>query len=395
MSESKSNGAKLHVVLVPGFFGFGSLGALDYFHFVDDYLAHRLGELGLHAEVTHAPVPPTASLRTRSAAVARHINSISSDGDRIALIGHSSGGLDARLVASPSVDLQLDFELEPLGQRIESVVTVASPHRGTPMAELFFGMIGQRVLRVLSLLTVALIRGASLPMGVLAKIGATLARVRLPGGKTEALLEALYDELLGIFPSDEKDSIAYFVAEVGNDQALVSQITPSAIDVFNAGAAPRVGVRYGCVVCAAPKPTWRTQASLPKRPTVQAGYLVYRWLTSAMQDEKLQEIDWHHDQKAVLESAFGQLPEFYWSDAIVPTLSQIYGEVLWAGHGDHLDVIGHFDGPDLEPPHTDWLMTGAGFSGSDFEKLWSAVVEFVAGTRVSQSGGTASPLTSA
>ena len=50
-------------------------------------------------------------------------------GRRFNLIGHSQGGLDARLItASPA-----------LAGRISSVVTVASPHQGTPAAEVLNG----------------------------------------------------------------------------------------------------------------------------------------------------------------------------------------------------------------------------------------------------------------
>ena len=56
---------------------------------------------------------------------------------------------------------------------------------------------------------------------------------------------------------------------------------------------------------------------------------------------------------------------------VVPTLSQVWGDVIDAAQGDHLDVIGHFDAPFHSPPHRDWIATNSGFGRPDFERLWT------------------------
>ena len=53
----------------------------------------------------------------------------------------------------------------------------------------------------------------------------------------------------------------------------------------------------------------------------------------------------------------------------------IWGDVLWAGSADHLDVLGHFRG-DRDSTHTDWLVSGAGFREDDFDEVMDAVAEF-------------------
>ena len=52
--------------------------------------------------------------------------------------------------------------------------------------------------------------------------------------------------------------------------------------------------------------------------------------------------------------------------------------MLFETRGDHLDVIGHFHGPDHQPPHTDWLNTGSKFDRPEFERLWTSVARFIA-----------------
>ena len=68
------------------------------------------------------------------------------------------------------------------------------------------------------------------------------------------------------------------------------------------------------------------------------------------------------------------------NDGLVPTTSMIWGEVLWAGTADHLDVLGHFDG-DRDSSHTDWMVSGAGFRETDFDEVMDAIAEFQLGTR--------------
>jgi triacylglycerol lipase len=46
---------------------------------------------------------------------------------------------------------------------------------------------------------------------------------------------------------------------------------------------------------------------------------------------------------------------------------------VWA---DHLDVIGHFDGPGCNPPHIDWLLSATGFQRSEFVDVWQKVARF-------------------
>lgn len=372
----------IRVVLIPGFFGFTNFGRLVYFSHVKTALERELRELGLDPTITSASVPPTASLRARSGAVVSQLAAaLAADdpGGDIALIGHSSGGLDARLIASPGVALELGdaVDVESIAARVRHVVTLCSPHRGTPLAELFNSLLGQKLLRLLSLITVEVLREAHLPLSMLAQIGATLARARLPGGKTEALLDHLHAELLGFLPDDERDDINAFFAQMGEDQSLMGQITPAGADLFAATAAPRPGTHYGSVIARAPRPSLRDQLRISRRIEVQAGYMLFRWLHRAVGERDSASPRLAPRQVSQLRQAFGRLPAVDDSDAIVPTLSQVHGDVVWAGAGDHLDVIGHFHSPRSVPSHLDWLMTGANFGLDAFTDVWRNVARFI------------------
>src|ERR1700745_206063 len=102
-------------LFVPGFFGFGSFGHpdrpfIEYFARVEDAL------LRAHVRparfVVHQP-PPAAS--------------------KLHLVGHSAGGLDARLLAN-SAYAALP-ERGDLIARVASLVTVSAPFHGTPLAD--------------------------------------------------------------------------------------------------------------------------------------------------------------------------------------------------------------------------------------------------------------------
>jgi triacylglycerol lipase len=112
----------LPVVLVHGMFGFDRVPIpgmrLDYFRGI----AAHLNELGCD---THAVrLPAAASVPDRARALVTAIEALPHD--RIDMIAHSLGGLDARYALSK---LGLD-------RRVRSLVTVGTPHRGTPLADL-------------------------------------------------------------------------------------------------------------------------------------------------------------------------------------------------------------------------------------------------------------------
>ena len=91
-----------HILLVPGFFGFANLGDFTYFGHVRNFLAEKGPSLGIDGEVRVARTEPTASLTRRAALLCEALSTLLDESPgHVSLVGHSSGGLDARLLVTP------------------------------------------------------------------------------------------------------------------------------------------------------------------------------------------------------------------------------------------------------------------------------------------------------
>ena len=101
---------------------------------------------------------PTSSLKHRARTLGRPIAHTAHPSSHIHLIGHSTGGLDARLVLAPTIDLGLPDELRSWRSQVKNLITLNTPHYGTPLASYFATVAGTRMLYALSLLTVISLR---------------------------------------------------------------------------------------------------------------------------------------------------------------------------------------------------------------------------------------------
>lgn len=239
--------AKHHIVLVPGLFGFAKLGGFDYFMHVEEALASRFMERGDKCEFVLVSSPPTASIVYRTQVLMDTIEkSCTDDAGAIHLVGHSTGGLDSRLLASPSAwpDLPDWFD------RVRTVTSIATPHYGSPLAYFLTTLAGTRLLEALSLLTYITLRAGGPPLTVLTPLIAALGRAdRLFGIEVKALERAT--ELLVRFLEDEgQTEIREWFECIHDDQGAIIQLTPESMDIFNAGVEDNPNVRYGSVVTA-------------------------------------------------------------------------------------------------------------------------------------------------
>jgi len=366
-----------HVYLVPGVFGFTNLGELRYFAHVLDVLRVRSRVLGVPAELHVVRTHPTASLPRRAVRVLETIAATMGRDGPVHLIGHSSGGLDVRLLLAPGVSLPSDASVERVAGRVRTAVTVATPHHGTPLASFFTSLLGQRLLRLLSLSTVYALRFGRLPIAVLVKLGAILARLDNRVGLNSRLLDQLFGQLLADFSPTRRGAVESLFGEVSRDQALLAQLTPEGMDVFNATARNRPGVRYGSVVTRGRAPGVGSTFAAGFDPSAQASHAVYQTLyrLASLPPSRLPALA--PAQARRLRRAYGTLPGAAPSDGIVPTRSQPWGDVIHAAQADHLDVIGHFREDATAPRHVDWLTSGSGFDVERFEAVWADVARWV------------------
>lgn len=366
-----------HVYLVPGFFGFANLGDLKYFGHVTNFLQAEFARQGIDAVVHNVRTSPTASLKKRAIRVLEAMIESSGSEGPIHLIGHSSGGLDARLLVAAGASLTDELPADQYISRVRSVVSIATPHHGTPVVNVFLSLLGPRLLQLLSLATMYTLRYGKLPLGALVKMVGLLVRPdKAPG--TDAL-DQLYDELLADFSDERRGAIREFFAEVGEDQSLLNQLLPAGMDVFNACTRDDPDVRYGCVIARSKPPGVSSTLAAGLSAYAQASHALYAalWnLAARTPQERAPRPTW--EQIQALRAAWGDMPDRRDSDGLAPVLSQLHGEVIAAVRADHHDVIGHFDDTTHDPPHYDWLTSGSGFKRREFEALWSSVAGWIA-----------------
>ncbi|KAL4897450.1 triacylglycerol lipase [Aspergillus ambiguus] len=121
------------VVLAHGLLGFDELrlgGAylpgIQYWRGIKEALSMK----GI--QVITSTVPPSASIETRAKELARDI-AIGARGEHVNIIAHSMRGLDSRYMIS---------RLRPKDFKVSSLTTIATPHRGSAVADYAFDKIG-------------------------------------------------------------------------------------------------------------------------------------------------------------------------------------------------------------------------------------------------------------
>lgn len=368
---------KHHVYLVPGFFGFANFGDFRYFAHAREHLEQWLARRGIDAEIHYAPTFPTASLRRRAGRLVEIMAETATGDGPIHLIGHSTGGLDARMAVAPRASLACDVEIEPLAARVRTVIAVTTPHFGAPTAAFFTSLLGQRILFLLSLVTMHVIRVGTIPLPALVVLASALGSTGAGRLVSGGVIEQVYDLVLKDFTPERRRQIEDVFGQVRRDQTLLVQLTPEALDLFGALANEREGVRRGCVVAQARPPSLGRQLRVGPNPTHQAMYNVFRALyaiASTLPEHVLPAPD--DAQARALIAAYGRVPSARGNDAMVPTRAQVWGEVVHAAWADHLDVIGHFHAPERAPLHVDWLRTMSDFGRREFEAMWDDVARF-------------------
>jgi hypothetical protein len=232
-------------------------------------------------------------------------------------------------------------DVEALAGRVTHVVCVSTPHRGTPLAEFLATRLGALLLELLSLATIYALRLGHMPISILLRIGAAYTRLD-DVGPNSVLLDQLFRDLLADFTPERREAIATFLSDVREDQGLLTQLMPEAMETFGATTRDRPNVRYGSVVTRALPPTLQSWAMPGFDPSAHVLHLLYRALHAATRDANARLPALAPSAVERLRAAYGTLPDPTDNDGVVPTLSQVYGSLLHAACADHLDVIGHF-----------------------------------------------------
>jgi triacylglycerol lipase len=367
----------VNVVLVPGFFGFGRLGDISYFAGVRAALVQALARHDLDAHVVEVVTPPTASIRRRAARVLEALASLSERPGAIHVVGHSTGGLDARLAIAETAALPTAARFRDRA-RLRSVVSISCPHYGTNVSTFFTRPLGRALFRVLARYLALMLERGKLPLKIMLRLGYVVVRLRDPRRRRRGTFDQLYEQLLNDLSDERRAELADFLRQIAQEQALLFQLTPAGCDLLNACTLDPP-VAYASVVSCAEPPHFRSLLRSLTNLYAQLMYPVY-WLLHRLSREKNDELraQLSGPQLADLDAGLGRAARGADSDGIVPVLSQVWGPVLHVARGDHLDVVGQYGALGEETWGGDWLPSGSGFDGPAFEALWSAVAVFIA-----------------
>ncbi|MGZ3447386.1 MAG: esterase/lipase family protein, partial [Myxococcaceae bacterium] len=370
-----------HVLLVPGFFGFGSFGRpggprIVYFDRVMKALLSARRELRGRIHV-HEP-PPIGSLEVRvrslQDALLQLLGGALLRGEsrrghpRIHVIGHSTGGLDARLLLNPRFHFKGEDPAlrERLAESVGTVVTLSAPHHGTPIASSLVHGLSHLLLEGMSLAT------------ILAAAGQLRRRLGLPGlSFLMTLLETVAPRrnvnapaiaLLAGMDEETARQIARFRGMVMSDTRLLHDLAPERMAQLNARIGEGDPERLVQIVTVAPRPTLRGGLhGLDRR----AAYALCYGATASrvFRPDRFPDGPWiaarpRGSERAAVEDA----PRA--NDGIVPASSQtLTGSAARLVLADHLDVIGHFEWR----WNTTIFKSGAGFGRREFMALWRFV----------------------
>jgi len=371
-----------HVLLIPGFFGFGRFGDLSYFSGVREAIESSFERLGLAVTVTEVPTLPMSSIRYRAARVLETLAKVANESEGpIHLVGHSTGGLDARLAIAPTASLPTNVVFGAY-DRVKTLVTVCAPHYGTPVATYFTRPMGRFLIRTVGSYLIFMLERGRVPLKLLLRLGHVVVRARDPFRKRPGTFDDLYDKLLSDLSEPRILELATFLKAVVKDQSLLFQLTPAGCDLLNACTAdPKVA--YASVVARATPPSLRNAWRSLRDLYAQIMFPVYAFMHRAARRDELGNPPLSSLQVAQLESGSSILPVREDSDGVVPTLSQVWGTVLYFAHADHLDVVGQY-GLSTQAARTgDWIPSFSAFGHEQFLELWTRVVLFIAGVNAS------------
>jgi hypothetical protein len=374
------------IVLVPGLLGFGNFGPsgepprLSYFRHVCEALTSVLErDLGLPSPPRfhiHEP-PPTGPLAERVASLGQAIDRILTKEQhpdaRVHVIGHSTGGLDARLLVNPRYlppGGLAAADKQRISARLGGVVSLSAPHRGATIAQTLAPAVPHLVrgpvsgliswLYLISILNTArsraLVDHARYLLSSLVALPKSLV-MPVIGSKELVLLTTELD-------GETADQIRRFLKRVVEDNRLVGDLEPQAMRELNLQIAEGDTFPIHSFVSVSPAP--RLWPPAPTRLLYAAIYEAARLRDGGQRFPRGEwvEVDGEPSRdRSALETTTA-------SDGVVTSASQpspatVAGRPARLIQGDHLDVVGHFEGVGET-----FFKSDSDMSPERFRKLW-------------------------
>ena len=450
MVRSSSASHRVHIVLVPGFAGFDALGQLEYYAGVTPQF-RSWKELGHDDVVLHYfDNFPTAAVVTRATRLRNYLAKRVARGeflcdDWLALVGHSTGGLDIRrllwdLSTSASQEYGVDgthdsdfaVAAKDILRLIKRVVFLSVPQWGTNIADWVRTYGIGRALVVADLR--ASVAASQLPLldkledWISSRIAA-VAKIELLYAVEDALREAeaseCRDPMRTALAQEAASELALWLRHMASDFRAIDDLAvqdrardrrcPAHFtkrmrdqEISNwkeFGIETRsyatLGSRPFRFDHGRPAPRWDilnlltypecTQSEVPSPRTD----IVYRCFYRACAGGPftLPDLDNLPKPQPFVVASQRQRPIELWdNDGIVNTASMLWpnGDDTLLVEGDHMDVVGHYK---LVPASReesgrkyrayDLLKSDSGFLDRAFERVWNNVFDFCAGRAAS------------
>jgi pimeloyl-ACP methyl ester carboxylesterase len=361
------------VVLVPGFLGFTRFGG--FYYFADRLIAVLRGLL---EEPLEHPVPvvpittlPTDSLGSRQGAFLKHLAGVCeklSGVQRVHLVGHSTGGVDAQLLAcTKSIDGHAwDKKATAVRKKIKSVVTISAPHYGTELADSRLARWGENPFRH----PTAIIPEARTLIDLLLLVPRDVAAVA------------------GIELAAPND-VLKFMWQVARNRDLIDDLKPERMEAVRARLSSDPDIALTCFVAGTAP---RDDSTRPSDPFFRDMYRLTQGSEAVTPvvlecDRFLRTLVQEHPD-LVIRSPEGRTPTISptLNDGVVNTVRQIVNprrreEVGGFVVADHGDVLGHYDRQDAliggKPYNAGLFHSGAGFRDDEFFGLYRRVAQAI------------------
>jgi hypothetical protein len=434
-------------VLIPGFAGFDALGQLEYYAGTTPLFRRwQSGDVSRRRAVLHYfDNFPTAGVTTRAGRLRRYltkrlVRGEFQPGDAVALVGHSTGGLDIRrllwdLSSSAERTLPADGTEEvrsrDLLELIDRVVFLSVPQWGTNIAQWVRDNLLGRAIVVAQLRTAV----AASQVPVLNRIQDRISNLASEFLNLD-LLRAVEDALreaqtrIGTGPAEVASAheaaaaLELWLRHMAWDFAAIDDLTPppaarTDAPAAPAGTEPRSPAHFTPAMRVSEVERWRDHriairsfATVSNRPyRFEGGKPAPRWdllapcswpdLTPRTRESAGTDLAYRYCYRACAGGPFQypgkDLPlprpfngaatrqiEVWDNDGIVNTASMLWpaGEETLLVECDHEDITGHFAG--VRPGNTadrefrayDLLGSASGFDADAFQAVWNDIFSF-------------------
>jgi len=408
----------VHIVLVPGFAGFDALGQMEYFACVTPQFRQWQHGRAAPAVLHYFDNFPTASVVTRAGRLRNYLakriaRGEFQAGDRLALVGHSTGGLDIRwllwdltqprreAIAADGAKVQPAEILD----RICRIVFLSVPHWGTSIADWVRSCLLARVAVIDELRAVVAASQVPLIDSLQSRVAAAVAG--LTGIQLlQALQDALRETDAGACHGDPAcvagaheaaSELGLWLRHMAWDFHAIDDLASQA-----PSGDPRSPAHFTPRMRARERARWgkniktKSYATLGKPPADGRSGIVYDWCYRACANGPFDHTvprDWSRLPCLAAQQAHTGPwydPERITpgdNDGIVNTASMLWpdAEETVLVVGDHMDIVGHYKLVDMDGAGAgrryrayDLLESASGFDDIAFAEVWNGIFTFCA-----------------